>query len=410
LFPVKRNGKGLKSYENGDARNINADGVTYLEMDHYKKEITSQFLKVGQGVYLAKDDPRFLEKYVKYFPNDAEKQYEFGQLLESRGRKQDAIVAYRRALKNGYISANSKLVAMQEKNTFPIVNEEDQSGKRPVSLMLLGLLNFLLFAAVIFLFVTLFQGNPLLSKAIGQVSEVNNANSSNQAYLNCTDCEKTPLPVVVVQNALERFKEKEGEYPDDLKELVGNPPNNWLSLLPEGLEYSTAEESYVLKWKGSTFTSSSKGRTLQLYLYPEANELAVMQGETTLAIYEVAIGKEGSELPYKNSRIEERVVNPNGGDGPLGTRGLKLSGDYAIHGTNDPNSIGRKVTLGCIRLTNDEMEALYPLISLGTPFTVKEGKPDLIPLYPDGFPKLMEGSTQNLTKEERPQIIYNWKS
>ncbi len=37
-----------------------------------------------------------------------------------------------------------------------------------------------------------------------------------------------------------------------------------------------------------------------------------------------------------------------------------------IHGTNNPSSIGKAVSLGCIRMYNRDIEIIFPLVSLGT--------------------------------------------
>ena len=57
-----------------------------------------------------------------------------------------------------------------------------------------------------------------------------------------------------------------------------------------------------------------------------------------------------------------------GGPGnPLGARALYLAGTvYRIHGTNDPSTIGRRVSSGCIRLRNDEIIDLYALVNTGS--------------------------------------------
>ena len=57
-----------------------------------------------------------------------------------------------------------------------------------------------------------------------------------------------------------------------------------------------------------------------------------------------------------------------GGPGnPLGARALYIAGtQYRIHGTNDPTSIGRHVSSGCIRLTNDNVIDLYNRVKVGT--------------------------------------------
>ena len=57
-----------------------------------------------------------------------------------------------------------------------------------------------------------------------------------------------------------------------------------------------------------------------------------------------------------------------GGPGnPLGARALYLGNtEYRVHGTNDPSSIGRAVSSGCIRLTNDDIIDLYGRVKPGT--------------------------------------------
>jgi lipoprotein-anchoring transpeptidase ErfK/SrfK len=39
--------------------------------------------------------------------------------------------------------------------------------------------------------------------------------------------------------------------------------------------------------------------------------------------------------------------------------------EFRIHGTNDPTSIGKPVSSGCIRLTNDDVIDLYNRVTLG---------------------------------------------
>lgn len=51
----------------------------------------------------------------------------------------------------------------------------------------------------------------------------------------------------------------------------------------------------------------------------------------------------------------------------LGTHRLKLGDGYALHGTNRPETIGRSVSHGCVRLTNADIAALYDMVPVGTP-------------------------------------------
>jgi lipoprotein-anchoring transpeptidase ErfK/SrfK len=57
-----------------------------------------------------------------------------------------------------------------------------------------------------------------------------------------------------------------------------------------------------------------------------------------------------------------------GGPGnPLGARAMYLgSSEYRIHGTNDPTTIGKFVSSGCIRLTNEDVADLFSRVDVGT--------------------------------------------
>jgi hypothetical protein len=53
--------------------------------------------------------------------------------------------------------------------------------------------------------------------------------------------------------------------------------------------------------------------------------------------------------------------------GVLGTHRLEMGDGYGIHGTNDPASIGRSVSHGCVRLRNEDIAVLYDMVDIGTP-------------------------------------------
>src|SRR5881392_2535023 len=61
-----------------------------------------------------------------------------------------------------------------------------------------------------------------------------------------------------------------------------------------------------------------------------------------------------------------------GGPGnPLGARAMYLgSSEYRIHGTNDPSTIGKFVSSGCIRLTNEDVTDLFGRVNVGTKVVV----------------------------------------
>jgi hypothetical protein len=56
---------------------------------------------------------------------------------------------------------------------------------------------------------------------------------------------------------------------------------------------------------------------------------------------------------------------------PLGARAMYLgSSAYRIHGTNDPSTIGKFVSSGCIRLTNEDVADLFSRVDVGTKVVV----------------------------------------
>ncbi len=57
---------------------------------------------------------------------------------------------------------------------------------------------------------------------------------------------------------------------------------------------------------------------------------------------------------------------------PMGVAAMTLAGgEYAIHGTNAPGSIGGFVSYGCIRMLNADISDLYNRVSVGTTVVVR---------------------------------------
>jgi lipoprotein-anchoring transpeptidase ErfK/SrfK len=67
------------------------------------------------------------------------------------------------------------------------------------------------------------------------------------------------------------------------------------------------------------------------------------------------------------------VIPGGAANNPMGEAALTLrGGEYAIHGTNRPASIGGFVSHGCIRMYNSDIRELYRLVSVGTPVVVEQ--------------------------------------
>ena len=82
----------------------------------------------------------------------------------------------------------------------------------------------------------------------------------------------------------------------------------------------------------------------------------------------VGAGVEGREI-VAGGNI---VIPPYGSTqrkykGVLGTHRLVMGDGYALHGTNKPETIGRSVSHGCVRLRNEDIAKLYGMVSVGTP-------------------------------------------
>lgn len=109
-----------------------------------------------------------------------------------------------------------------------------------------------------------------------------------------------------------------------------------------------------------------------------ANTLALKQGERLVKVYSVGTGKQGStpvgEFKVTNKMAEPEWFKPGGGVVPygdpgnlLGTRWMGIdSPGYGIHGTWEPESIGKQASAGCIRMLNADVEELFKIVPVGT--------------------------------------------
>lgn len=124
---------------------------------------------------------------------------------------------------------------------------------------------------------------------------------------------------------------------------------------------------------------------LRLYYFPEHGQ--------SVYTYPIGIGRIGWRTPEFASEIIEKKADPSwhvpdsirdhvywnkgvllpeivppGPKNPLGKFALRLGKrSYMIHGTNAPDSVGRRVSSGCIRLHADDIEELFHNTTIGTP-------------------------------------------
>lgn len=92
--------------------------------------------------------------------------------------------------------------------------------------------------------------------------------------------------------------------------------------------------------------------------------LSLYHNGKLVKIYPIAVGKMLTRTPVGEFVIVSRQMNPGG---PFGVMWLSLSKQgYGIHGTNDPSSIGKAVSHGCIRMYNRDVLNLAQMVPNGT--------------------------------------------
>ena len=105
-------------------------------------------------------------------------------------------------------------------------------------------------------------------------------------------------------------------------------------------------------------------------------KMALLVNGKAIRIYHVAVGKTSTPSPTGAFKIVNRVPNPTyyhkgqvipaGENNPVGSRWMGLSAkSYGIHGTNQPKSIGKAASTGCIRMGKEDLEELFALVEVG---------------------------------------------
>jgi lipoprotein-anchoring transpeptidase ErfK/SrfK len=121
--------------------------------------------------------------------------------------------------------------------------------------------------------------------------------------------------------------------------------------------------------------------TFSILVDKSQNTLLLKSDEEIIKTYIVSTGANNS-TPTNDFKIVNKlrnptwfkagaVVPPGSPENILGSRwlGFDLPG-YGIHGTTDPQSLGKQVTQGCIRMSNADVEELYNIIPIGAEVTV----------------------------------------
>lgn len=119
--------------------------------------------------------------------------------------------------------------------------------------------------------------------------------------------------------------------------------------------------------------ASGKPAGTLLWIELDRKRLTVYEDGQELAAFPIASGARDTPSPVGVFRITHRFQTELSG---FGTRFLGLNvgfGQYGIHGTNAPASIGRDVSHGCIRLGIRDAEKLYGMVGVGTRVVIDGG-------------------------------------
>jgi lipoprotein-anchoring transpeptidase ErfK/SrfK len=128
----------------------------------------------------------------------------------------------------------------------------------------------------------------------------------------------------------------------------------------------------LMSIRGSAQTALKR----QVVVSLEDRKLVLLEDGQVKRIYPVAVGRPTTPSPAGKFQVVVRLENPTyyhpgkviapGASNPLGNRwiGLNQKG-YGIHGTNEPKSIGKAASHGCIRMAKADLEELFTLLSVG---------------------------------------------
>jgi lipoprotein-anchoring transpeptidase ErfK/SrfK len=170
-------------------------------------------------------------------------------------------------------------------------------------------------------------------------------------------------------------------------------PGNLAALPPEDQPEEGDPAELPPQFKRQVVSYQTKEPAGTIIIDTPSTFLYYVNGDGTAVRYGIGVGREGftwagteritrmAEWPDWHppaEMIERQPYLPRfmaGGPGnPMGARALYLGKTiYRVHGTNQPSTIGKFVSSGCIRMLNDDVEDLYTRVKVGTKVVVLSG-------------------------------------
>jgi lipoprotein-anchoring transpeptidase ErfK/SrfK len=151
---------------------------------------------------------------------------------------------------------------------------------------------------------------------------------------------------------------------------------------PKGNAMKTSIKTWIAKSlavaavAAATMAHAQQSTARVIVVSLEDRKLALIEDGQVKKVYTVAVGKPSTPSPERSFTIQRCVANPTyhhkgktvepGPENPVGTRWMGLSkAGYGIHGTNEPKSIGKAASHGCIRMAKADLEEFYTLVAVG---------------------------------------------
>lgn len=138
------------------------------------------------------------------------------------------------------------------------------------------------------------------------------------------------------------------------------------------------------------WSSSIPDKDYRIVINIPSRTLWVYSGDKIVRWFPVGVGRPGFSTPVGQFHVTRKILNPGwenpykpqgasrirpGAGNPLGTRWIGFhpykGGEYGIHGTNRPSSVGRFSSHGCVRMKIKDAETLFDLVTPGTPVEVR---------------------------------------
>lgn len=148
---------------------------------------------------------------------------------------------------------------------------------------------------------------------------------------------------------------------------------NIMNKFDEEKEYAELYYQYA-QWENGQLDTHPNYDNLTILIEIDKKLLYLIDMDTNKVIkkYVVATGKPSTPTPIGTFKIIEKAKWGGG----FGSRWMRLNvpwGQYGIHGTDKPNSIGYNASHGCIRMRNEDIEELYSMVKYNTTVALVKG-------------------------------------